>query len=169
MAALPEHDHVPTPRLDARVIGYLTTAPELDRAELRARERAVARACKRRGWQLTAIVCERADGRLLQRPGMTYALERIADGHASELVVSDGRLLSRSPDFAALVQRLADAEATLIALDLGVDTSTPEGSRLTRLLITLNGWRHGHDARPRSRREPEVTRSLLLRPPRSRR
>jgi DNA invertase Pin-like site-specific DNA recombinase len=152
MAALPEHDYVPTPRLDARVFGYLTIPAGLDRGELRARERAVARACERGGWQLTAIVCDRDDGRLLQRPGIAYALERIADGHASGLVINDGRLLSRSPDFAALVHRLAEADAALIALDLGLDTSTPEGSRLTRVLVTLNGWRHGHGAMPRSRR-----------------
>ncbi len=120
----------------ARVIGYVTEqsatgrTPELD----------IERACQRSDWQLAEIVCDRENGSILARPGMTRALDRIAKGDAQGLIVSDARLLSRSADFAEFVRWFRDADATLIALDLGLDTSTAEGRRLASALITLNGW-----------------------------
>ena len=121
----------------ARVIGYVT---EQSAAVGRAPELDIERACQRSGWQLAEIVRDRANGSILERPGMSRALERITKGDAQGLVISDGRLLSRSADFATFVRWFRDADATLIALDLGLDTSTPEGRRLAGALITLNGW-----------------------------
>jgi DNA invertase Pin-like site-specific DNA recombinase/peptidoglycan hydrolase-like protein with peptidoglycan-binding domain len=121
----------------ARVIGYVT---EHSAATGRAPELDIERACQRSGWQLAEIVRDRANGSILERPGMSRALERITKGDAQGLVISDGRLLSRSADFATFVRWFRDADATLIALDLGLDTSTPEGRRLAGALITLNGW-----------------------------
>jgi DNA invertase Pin-like site-specific DNA recombinase len=171
MAASPEHQYTPIPRLGVTlpppprvvrrsgeqsllgegvpVIGYVAASSEWTADELRAREQAVARACERAGWELVAMVCDREDGCLLERRGLSYALEHIADGRARGVVVSDARLLSRALDFAAVVDWLVAADAALVALDLGVDTSTPEGSRVTKLLITLNRWRRGR--RPRTR------------------
>jgi peptidoglycan hydrolase-like protein with peptidoglycan-binding domain/DNA invertase Pin-like site-specific DNA recombinase len=121
----------------ARVIGYVT---DQSAAAGRAPELDIERACQRSGWQLAEIVRDRDNGSILERPGMSRALERITKGDAQGLVISDGRLLSRSADFARFVRWFRDAEATLIALDLGLDTSTPEGRRLAGALITLNGW-----------------------------
>jgi resolvase-like protein len=120
----------------ATVIGYLTAQATTSRAP----ERDIVRACERSGWELTEIVCDRANGSILERPGMARALGRIAAGEANGLVIRDARLLSRSKDFAAFVRWFRDADATLIALDLGMNTSTPEGRRLASALITLNGW-----------------------------
>jgi DNA invertase Pin-like site-specific DNA recombinase/peptidoglycan hydrolase-like protein with peptidoglycan-binding domain len=124
----------------ALVIGYVTGPPAAGRGGDRGPERDVERACKRSGWQLVDIVRDRENGRILERPGLSRALERITEGEASGLVVNDARLLSRSVDFATFVQWFRDAEAALIALDLGLDTSTREGSRVAGALITLNGW-----------------------------
>lgn len=121
----------------ARVIGYVT---EQSAAAGRAPELDIERACQRSGWQLAEIVRDRDNGRILERPGMSRALEQITKGGAQGLVVSDARLLSRSADFAMFVRWFHDADATLIALDLGLDTSTPAGRRLATSLITLNGW-----------------------------
>jgi DNA invertase Pin-like site-specific DNA recombinase len=120
----------------ALVIGYVTEQP----ARGRAPERDIERACQRSGWQLVDIVRDRENGRILERPGLSRALERITEGDAQGLVVNDARLLSRSVDFATLVQWFRDADAALIALDLGLDTSTREGNRVASALITLNGW-----------------------------
>jgi peptidoglycan hydrolase-like protein with peptidoglycan-binding domain/DNA invertase Pin-like site-specific DNA recombinase len=121
----------------ARVIGYVT---DQSAAAGRTPELDIERACQRSGWQLAEIVRDRDNGSILERPGMSRALERITKGDAQGLVISDGRLLSRSADFATFVRWFRDADATLIALDLGLDTSTPEGRRLAGALITLNGW-----------------------------
>jgi DNA invertase Pin-like site-specific DNA recombinase len=123
----------------ALVIGYVT-GPRAGRSEEHPPERDVERACERSGWQLVEVVRDREDGSILERPALTAALERITAGQAHGLVVNDARLLSRSVDFAKFVQWFRDAEAALIALDLGLDTSTPEGSRVASSLITLNGW-----------------------------
>src|SRR4051812_16992446 len=113
-------------RRETPVIGYVTAPAGASDDEIRARERAMVRGCERGGWRLVAIIGDRDEGPLLARPGMGNALERIASGRARGLVVADARLLSRSPDFAMLVDQLVAADATLIALDLGLDTSTPE-------------------------------------------
>jgi hypothetical protein len=126
------------------VIGYVTTDDANGR--LTPPERAIERACERAGWRLVAIVRDREGGRLLDRPGLTHALDRIADGQAGGLVVTDARLLSRSMDFAGLVSWFQESDAALIALDLGVDTSTPEGSRVASTLVTINGWAGGRIA-----------------------
>jgi hypothetical protein len=124
----------------APVIGYVTTPEHAVSGDLSPTERAIEQACERAGWKLVAIVRDPEGGRILDRPGLSHALEQIADGQAEGLVVNDARLLSRSLDFAGLVHWFRDAEAALIALDLGLDTSTPEGSRVASTLITINGW-----------------------------
>lgn len=128
------------------VIGYVTAGDDVN-GRLTPPERAIERACERAGWRLVAIVRDRDGGRLLDRPGLSHALDRIADGQAGGLVVTDARLLSRSLDFAGLVSWFRESDAALIALDLGVDTSTPEGSRVASTLVTINGWASGRIAR----------------------
>jgi resolvase-like protein len=138
----------------APVIGYLTAQAMTSRAP----ERDIVRACELSGWDLTEIVCDRANGSILERPGMVRALERIAAGEAKALVIRDARLLSRSKDFAAFVRWFREADATLIALDLGMNTSTPEGRRLASALITLNGWAGDWLATKSARRPVHVER-----------
>ncbi len=148
----PEPESQPAPQAEATVsrmptglepgspvIGYVT-AGDGSNGRLTPPERAIERACERAGWRLVAIVRDRDGGRLLERPGLSHALDRIADGQAGGLVVTDARLLSRSMDFAGLVSWFQESDAALIALDLGVDTSTPEGSRVASTLVTINGW-----------------------------
>jgi hypothetical protein len=120
------------------VIGYVTA--DSANGGLTPPERAIERACERAGWRLVAIVRDRESGSLLERPGLSHALDRIADGQAGGLVVTDARLLSRSMDFAGLVSWFQETDAALIALDLGVDTSTPEGYRVASTMVKINGW-----------------------------
>ncbi|MGZ6708417.1 MAG: recombinase family protein [Solirubrobacteraceae bacterium] len=138
-------------RPGAAVIGYAAVPAEASDEHVRSRDRVIERACERSGWRLVEIVHEPDGGRVLERPGLSAALERIHAGTAQGLVVSDARLMSRAADFAALVQRFREEHAPLIALDLGVDTSTREGRRVASALVTLNGW-----ARIASRRNGRV-------------
>jgi hypothetical protein len=122
------------------VIGYVTAGPHAVNGDLSPTERTIEQACKRAGWRLVAIVRDPEGGRILDRPGLSHALKQIEEGQAEGLVVNDARLLSRSLDFAGLVNWFRDAEVPLIALDLGLDTSTPEGRRVASTLMRLNGW-----------------------------
>jgi DNA invertase Pin-like site-specific DNA recombinase len=131
----------PAPRVGRRVIGYLTVPTELGAQETSASSHAIKAACARAGWNLTEVVSDRESGRILDRPGLRYALERIAGDKANGLVISELQRLSRSiVDLGTLMAWFRDSEATLIALDLRIDTSTREGYHVASTLIALSDW-----------------------------
>jgi DNA invertase Pin-like site-specific DNA recombinase len=130
------------------VIGYVTVSSEAQRNEADPAVHAIEAACERAGLELSEVVTDRESGRGLERPGLTYALNQIAEGQASGLIVSDLRRLSRSiVDLGSLMQWFRDAGAGLIALDLGVDTSTPVGHEVAMTLIALGDWERERIAR----------------------
>src|SRR5436305_1948950 len=94
-----------------------------------AQEVHVRAACDRNGWDLVEwIADDNESGKDLKRPGLTRALEMIATGEASGLVAFKLDRITRSVlDFATLLPWFDEAGATLVALDLGIDTSTPGG------------------------------------------
>jgi DNA invertase Pin-like site-specific DNA recombinase len=138
----------------ASVIGYLTIASEPGREDDVASANPIEAACERHGWKLVEIVRDRDEGPTLARPGIHFALHRITEGHAQALVVSDLEPLSRSiHDLGALMAWFRDADATLIALNLDLDTSTPAGRHVASTLIALSGRDH-HKIASGARRGP---------------
>ena len=122
------------------VIGYVTTASD---DKLMLDDCATIRgAAQRAGWQLLEVIRDRdRGGSSLARPGLAYAIEQIEARRARALVVSNLRRLSRSiVDLAKVMRRLRDADAVLIGLDLGFDTSTPEGHYAAMVLIEFGFW-----------------------------
>jgi peptidoglycan hydrolase-like protein with peptidoglycan-binding domain len=120
------------------VIGYVPKGNGATPADHDRSSAVIVAACEKTGRKLVEIVCEAAGGRPLDRPGLTYALGRITDGHARGLVVHELQGFSRSPrELAALIAWLRDAGATLVALDLGFDTATPGGRQIASTLLTL--------------------------------
>ena len=123
------------------VIGYVTVPAEEHHPQTAAATDTIEQACRQADLELVEVVTDRETGRSLERPGLGYALERIADGKARGLVVSDLQPLSRSiVELGTLLEWFRDAKAALIALDLDIDTSTPTGDRLAATLITLSAW-----------------------------
>jgi DNA invertase Pin-like site-specific DNA recombinase len=123
------------------VIGYVTVARDPGVGEESESESltAIEARCARSGWKLIKIVRDRENGRVLDRPGLGYALGRIAAGDAQGLVVCDLERLGRSiTGLGVLMAWFRDAQATLIALDLDIDTSTPEGRQVAATLIALS-------------------------------
>jgi DNA invertase Pin-like site-specific DNA recombinase len=130
------------------VIGYVTVSSEAHRSDADPAVHAIEAACERAGLELLEVVTDRESGRGLERPGLTYALQQITEGKASGLIVSDLRRLSRSiVDLGALMEWFRAAGAGLIALDLGVDTSTPVGQEIATTLVALGDWEHERIAR----------------------
>jgi hypothetical protein len=124
------------PAPSTRMIGYLATPTEVWSAEHDRSMAELEAVCDSSSWDLLETVWERENGWTLDRPGLTHALEHIADGHARGLVVHDLRRLSRSPhDLGALMSWFREADATLVALDLNLDTSTPHGRQLATAFI----------------------------------
>src|SRR4051794_5751627 len=112
------------------VLGYarVSTAEQADNGHgLDAQEAAIRTECGRRGWVLLEVVRDEGiSGRDLDRPGVRTVLERIAAGEAGALVVAKLDRLSRSlVDCVSVFAWFRDVDAGLVALDLGVDTTTP--------------------------------------------
>jgi len=121
------------------VIGYVTADPDENTGQ--EAFMAIETACERAGWRLADIVADHDTGRMVGRPGLTRALERIAAGQARGLVVADARRLVRSlTDLGALLAWFRDAGAALVALDLDLDTATPHGHHTATTLISVSGW-----------------------------
>jgi len=125
------------------LIGYVTVPADVGAGTADQSAAAIESMCERCDWKLLEIVRDRESGRILERPGLGYALEQIANGDASGLVVSDLQRLSGSiGDLGVLMDWFRQARATLIALDLGIDTSTPEGDHVAETLIALSTHEH---------------------------
>ena len=126
------------------VLGYVSAPGSPDATGPDPSQRAIEHACQRAGWRLLDVLHDRDNGRTPRRPGLFAALDRIADGEARGLVVSHARFLGESiVDLAPLMRWFREAHAAFIALDLGLDTSTPQGTRVAMALIRLSGWDRG--------------------------
>jgi DNA invertase Pin-like site-specific DNA recombinase len=142
-----------------RVIGYITVPADPRASEDDGSAAAIEAMCDRCGWELLEIVRDRDAGVTLERPALGYALKRIAEGQAAGLIVSDLRRLSRSiVDLGALMAWFRDARATLVALDLDVNTSTRKGQQVASTLIALSAHKHQRIAH-RTRRSVTGVRS----------
>jgi DNA invertase Pin-like site-specific DNA recombinase len=112
-----------------RVIGYVrvsTAEQGTNGAGLDAQRAAIEAECDRRTWQLIRIEEDVLSGRTLRRPGLQRGLEACRSAEADGVVVAKLDRLSRSlVDFAGLLGEAQAGGWNLVALDLGVDLSTP--------------------------------------------
>jgi DNA invertase Pin-like site-specific DNA recombinase len=92
-----------------------------------------------RGWApLCLVVDDGYSGSSLERPGIAAALEALAAGEADALVVAKLDRLSRSlVDFVGLTERAERERWALVALDLGVDTTTPAGEMVANVMASF--------------------------------
>jgi len=128
-----------------KAIGYARVSTE-GQAEsglgLDAQRDAIAAEVKRRGWELLDVIEDAgASGSDGDRPGLRRAFGLIADGSASALIVAKLDRLSRSViDSAQILEWLDEADATFVAPDLGVDTSTAGGRLVANVLASVAEW-----------------------------
>jgi DNA invertase Pin-like site-specific DNA recombinase/peptidoglycan hydrolase-like protein with peptidoglycan-binding domain len=121
------------------VLGYVTVDKHTGRDHQQFTD--IEEACAQAGWQLEEIIRDEDRDRMVDRPGLTSALEQIAAGHARGLVIRDVRRVTRSvADLGSLLEWFRDAEAALIALDLDLDTTTVYGQGSASMLIALADW-----------------------------
>ena len=79
--------------------------------------------------------------RPLERPGLGYALEQIAAGNASGLVVSDLFRLGHSlPDLGRVLEWLVRREARFVVAGPGLDTEEEAGRLALRTIIEVFRW-----------------------------
>jgi DNA invertase Pin-like site-specific DNA recombinase len=125
-----------------RVLGYVRVSTEeqgKSGAGLAAQRAAIRTACDERGWDLVEVMEDKGfSAKSLERPGITGLLEQLESGGAGALMVAKLDRLSRSLlDFAGLMERARHQGWALVALDLGVDTSTPAGEMMANVLATF--------------------------------
>ncbi len=109
------------------------------RTGLEAQRRAIAAACKRRGWQLLEAVEDAGfSAKERKRPGIEEALRVLESADAQALVAAKQIGLSRSLlDLASLVASAQKQGWALVALDCALETTTPAGEAIANVLATF--------------------------------
>jgi DNA invertase Pin-like site-specific DNA recombinase len=134
------------PRSRVAVLGYASVsgpAGSVKSEELKRQADVIARECERRGLALLELVGEREpqNGRALERPGLSYALERIAAREAQGLVVSDlSRLTHSAADLGSIIEWFTSARARLVAVAHALDTEDEAGRLAANMLVEVSGW-----------------------------
>ena len=132
-------DQAATP---VRTIGYVrvsTDEQHLSGAGIAAQKAVIRAECERRGWQLQRIVGEDsgASSATLERVGLQRALDTLDRGAADVLVVAKLDRLSRSVAQGAQVMDRAKRKGwSLVALDFGLDTTTPAGEMVANVILS---------------------------------
>jgi hypothetical protein len=117
-----------------KAIGYAMGRRDRDFARQR---RAMERICGERGWSLSALVKER-DGKQRRKPGRAHVLKQLNGGNASQLIVGRLASLARTPgELAVLLEWCRRRNVGLVALDVGLDTTTADGRLAARSLVAM--------------------------------
>jgi peptidoglycan hydrolase-like protein with peptidoglycan-binding domain len=124
-------------------IGYVSVREGelVDRQELRDQIGAINTACHQRGLVLKDVIrdLERGSDMGPERPGMQYALRRLAAREASCLVVAElGRLSRSAPEVGYIVGWLRRRKCRLVAVDNGLDTGTTSGGEAADKLVSVS-------------------------------
>ena len=109
---------------------------------LAAQERTIHRAVEYKGWLLVDTIRDGgSSAKDLARPALRQGLERLARGEADALVVAKLDRLTRSTvDLLALLEWASDCGVALVALDLDLDTSTPNGRLVASVMASVVEW-----------------------------
>lgn len=123
------------------IIGYLRVSTEEQARSglgMDAQRSRIEDEAKRRGWDVQYLSDDGYTASNLNRPALATALFALRNGEADALVVSKLDRLSRSlMDFASLMETARSQRWAVIALDLGVDMSTPSGEMLANVLASF--------------------------------
>lgn len=106
---------------------------------LDAQRLAVRTACAQRGWELRAVYEDAGiSSTAKHRPGLESALDACRHHQDALLIVNKLDRLSRSIlEFATLVERMKHEPWRLVALDVEVDTTTPNGEFVANVMSSF--------------------------------
>lgn len=109
---------------------------------LEVQERAIRAAAEREGWELVSLEVDAGvSARARRRPALERALTAVRAGEADGLVVAKLDRLARSVlDFSRLLAEADRRGWELVALDVGVDTTTATGRMVAHILAALGEW-----------------------------
>ncbi len=130
-------------------IGYLRVSTADQEYGIEVQRDAIRAECERRGWTVDWIVDRGETGKNANRPGLIDALARLDRGEADALIVSKLDRLSRPVvDFGNILRRATRPRPRgkkvkpwgLVALDMGIDMTTPTGRLVAHILIAVAEW-----------------------------
>jgi DNA invertase Pin-like site-specific DNA recombinase len=126
-------------------LGYVSAegTPRIDDPELKRQAAAIENFCAREGWELVTLVrdIQPATGRAINRPALSYAIERLGRGDASALVVAELAPLCRSvAGLREIFDALLRADARLVSLEPEIDTGTEFGRAAARIVSSVSEW-----------------------------
>jgi DNA invertase Pin-like site-specific DNA recombinase len=126
----------------SKVVGYIrvSTAEQGNSGlGLEAQRAAIRAEGERRGWIEVAMLEDVCSGKTVSnRPSLAEALRMVSAHEADGIVVAKLDRLSRSLlDFAGLVAKASAEGWNLVALDLGIDLSTPAGEAMANVMATF--------------------------------
>ncbi len=110
-------------------------------AGLAAQQATLEAEVARRGWECRYYTDVASGKSTKRRPQLATALADLSEGRAKVLIVAKLDRLSRSLlDFAALTAQAHREGWSIVALDIGVDTSTINGELVASIIMALAQW-----------------------------
>jgi len=125
-----------------KAIGYARTSTQRQDLSLEVQEKRLRAEAEYREYEFEMMI-EKVSGSVapLDRPGLADALEKLCTGEANVLMVAKLDRVARSMgDIARLLELSKLQKWSFIALDLGVDTSTPEGTLVVGIMASIAQW-----------------------------
>ena len=127
-----------------RALGYLRVSTD-EQADsglgLDAQRAAVTRYAAAQGWEIEFHTDAGASGKSLDRPALQAALGALNAKRADVLIVAKLDRVSRSvADFAGVLETAQRRGWSLVAIDLGVDTSTSAGELVANVMASVARW-----------------------------
>lgn len=126
------------------MVGYVrvSTREQADsRLGLDAQRRGLVAEAERRGWELVIVEDAGYTAHTESRPGLQQALAMLKRHEADALVVYKLDRLSRSVQHFAKYLKLAEHQRwALVALDMQIDMTTPNGRLVAHILVAVGPW-----------------------------
>ncbi|GAA1997287.1 recombinase family protein [Microbacterium pumilum] len=128
------------------MIGYLRVSTEEQATSglgLEAQRDTITRYATAHGWDVVWYVDEGLSAKSLDRPQLQAALTRLhpKKRDVAGLLVAKLDRLSRSVhDFSGLLKLANARKWSVVAIDLGVDTSTPTGKLVANVMMSVAEW-----------------------------
>lgn len=127
-----------------RAVGYVRVSTGKQAQSglgLDAQRRGLVAEAEHRGWELTLFEDAGFTGRNDKRPGLQRALRLLRRREADVLMVFKLDRISRSTqDFSKMLATAKRQHWSLVALDLGVDTTTANGRLVANILMSIAEW-----------------------------
>lgn len=128
-----------------RLLGYARVSSDAQAESgggMAAQEAALRQGAAAGRYELVDIITDEAvSARTIDRPGLNLLLERLEAGEAEGMVAAKLDRIARSViGFGKLLERFDKNGWTLVALDLGVDTSTAAGRLVANVMSAVSEW-----------------------------